>query len=57
MVSCQDAGTVDKPASQTALQWQGVWAKVLPVAADEVADGRIAADQAAPSARRVGIDA
>jgi hypothetical protein len=48
---------VDKLASQTALQRQGTRTKVLPVAVDEVADERIAADVAAPSARRDGIAA
>ncbi|WP_083082730.1 class I SAM-dependent methyltransferase [Mycolicibacter kumamotonensis] len=48
VVSCQDAVEVDKLASQTTLQRQGPPTKLLPVAADEVADKRIAADVAAP---------
>ena len=48
---------MDKLASQTALQRQGTRTKVLPMAADEVADERIAADVAAPSVRRDGIAA
>lgn len=57
ILSCQYAGTVYKLASQTALQRHGTRTKVLPVAADEVADERIAADVTAPSARRDGIAA
>ncbi|MEB3072062.1 class I SAM-dependent methyltransferase [[Mycobacterium] vasticus] len=53
-VSCQDAVEVDNLASQTALQRQGTPTKVLPVAADEVADERIAADVAVP--RRGGME-
>ncbi len=47
--------TLDKLASQTAVQRQGTRAKVLLMAADGVADERIAVDVAAPSARRDGI--
>ena len=57
MVSCQEALDTGQGGLQTALQRQGTRAKVLPMAADAVADERIALDVAAPSARRDGIAA
>jgi hypothetical protein len=55
MVSCQDA--VDSGQAGLADRAAAAGDEALPVAVDEVADERIAADVAAPSARRDGIAA